>query len=92
MIDNPHAAPTENATSEKATAFHWFQGASVQALVDRLIAADPATARLEVHQHDEKMYFRVVAAKPADRTLAAADGDPTDPINDSHRCPPECPT
>ena len=36
-----------------ARPFHWFQGASVHALTDALVAAGQ-DARLEVHQHGDK--------------------------------------
>lgn len=70
--------------------YHWFQGTSVETLVERLIDADPATARLEVHQEGDKMTFRVVPAEPGTldeekQRLSTAD------INDSFICPPRCP-
>lgn len=67
--------------------YWWFRGASVEALVKRLVAADPATCTLEVRISDEqKMTFRVV---PKD-TAALGDGNDPPDINDSHLCPPDC--
>lgn len=67
--------------------YHWFQGASVRELVNQLEAADPDTARLEVHTAGDKMTFRVIPASTGDVTIQSH--DPLD-INDSHRCPPDC--
>lgn len=67
--------------------YYWFQGKSVVELVERLVAADPETCRLEVHEQDEKMTFIVRTAATG---LASAEDDGCDPINDSHRCPPDC--
>lgn len=64
--------------------FHWFKGASVELLVERLIDANPATARLEVHQEGDKMTFVVVAEDVKVMAVPA-------PINDSFLCPPICP-
>lgn len=58
--------------------YHWFQGASVQELYDRLGRYGPSEAILKVHQHGDAMYFSV-------------DGDDDPPINDSRLCPPICP-
>lgn len=64
--------------------YHWFQGASVRELYDRLSAAGPDTARLEVRLEGKAMLLRVVTAgqeaKPAS----------TNDINDSRLCPPIC--
>lgn len=62
--------------------YHWFQGASVRELYDRLSAAGPDTARLEVRIQDKSMTLRVVSGAQA----ASAAGD----INDSRLCPPIC--
>lgn len=70
-----------------AKPYHWFKGASVRALYDRLTVAGPDTARLEVRQEGDSMTFRVVADGDGSEVQAADDeGD----INDSHRCPPFC--
>ena len=68
----------------KTTPYHWFQGASVRELYDRLTAVGPDTARLEVHTDGKKMTLQVTG-----ETAAAV--SPTPPINDSHLCPPQCP-
>lgn len=65
--------------------YDWFQGASVRELYDRLSAAGPDTARLEVRVEGKSMTLRVLAANED-----AAKVRPTD-INDSKRCPPICP-
>ena len=67
--------------------YYWFQGKSVRELVDTLQASDPDACRLEVHEHDEKMTFIVRAAASG---VATSEDGGCDPINDSHRCPPEC--
>jgi hypothetical protein len=66
-----------------AQPYHWFQGASVRELVDRLNAAGPDTARLEVRTVGDKMFFRV---KPTGLTTTALAAD----IDDSRVCPPIC--
>lgn len=65
--------------------FHWFKGASVRELYDRLTEAGPDTARLEVYQEGTAMTLRVV---PADDIGTESHTD--DHINDSHLCPPDC--
>ena len=64
--------------------YHWFQGASVRELYDRLSAAGPDTARLEVRIDGKSMTLRVLAAAQEDGKAR-----PTD-INDSRLCPPIC--
>lgn len=64
--------------------YHWFQGASVRELYDRLSAAGPDTARLEVRMEGKAMLLRVVTASDDE-----AKARPTD-INDSRLCPPIC--
>jgi hypothetical protein len=82
-------APEKPRRRPKATQpqpYHWFKGASVRALYDRLAAAGPDTARLEVRQDGDKMTFRVVADGEGEEDGKAAETD----INDSFRCPPIC--
>lgn len=67
-----------------AKPFHWFQGASVRELYERLSAAGPDTARLEARIDGKAMTLRVVAANQEE-----AKARPTD-INDSRLCPPIC--
>lgn len=67
--------------------YHWFHGESVRALYDRLGAAGPDSARLEVHQDGDSMTFRVVADGEGDETGKAEESD----INNSFICPPRCP-
>lgn len=69
------------------TFYHWFKGASVRALYDRLGAAGPDTARLEVRQDGDSMTFRVVADGEGSEVQAT---DEENDINDSRRCPPIC--
>lgn len=76
--------PRRRPQQQPATAYHWFQGASVRTLVQRLTDAGPDTARLEVRIDGDKMTFRVVAEG---ENAQAAEED----INDSRRCPPFCP-
>lgn len=64
--------------------YHWFQGASVRELYERLSAAGPDTARLEARIDGKAMTLRVVAANQEE-----AKARPTD-INDSRLCPPIC--
>lgn len=78
--------PRRRPSAKTTTAYHWFQGASVRALVQRLTDANPDTARLEVRIDGEHMTFRVVAEGESVQTADA----PAD-INDSRRCPPICP-
>lgn len=70
---------------EKATKFHWFQGASVRELYNRLGSANPDTAILEVHLAGDKMTLEVVVEGGVERSSR------TSPINDSRVCPPICP-
>ncbi len=64
--------------------YWWFQGASVVELNARL-NVDPFNARLEVRvDDDQRMTFRVVT--PGIESMAE---EPD--VNDSHRCPPQCP-
>lgn len=72
--------------------YHWFQGASVRTLFDRLAAAGPDTARLEVHEDGPSMTLRVVPADIRRASFVAEAGDDCDePIDDSRLCPPVCP-
>jgi hypothetical protein len=65
-----------------AERFWWFEGATVVALKEQLIAAGDG-ARLEVHQEPEdKLTLHVI--RPGE--LAAAT-----PLNVSFPCPPVCP-
>lgn len=82
-------APTKAKANrkKKAAPYYWFQGASVRTLVNRLNAADPDTARLEVRVENKKMTFRVVATG-SDHIAASAEAID---INDSFLCPPRCP-
>lgn len=67
-----------------AVKYHWFQGASVRELYDRLTAAGPvASTRLEVRISGDKMTLEVVGE------TQSAQRNP--PINDSRVCPPICP-
>lgn len=68
----------------KVRPYHWFQGASVRELYDRIGAAGPDTARVEMHIDGDKMTLEVIGAAEADR----ASRNP--PINDSRLCPPIC--
>lgn len=66
--------------------YWWFHGTSVEAIVRRLQAANPATCRLEVRIDEaDKMTLRVV---PAISAATVAGGDPD--VNESHLCPPDC--
>lgn len=81
--------PRRRPQGQKSTAqpYHWFKGASVRALYDRLTAAGPDSARLEVRTEGDQMFFRVVADGEGSEVQATEDeGD----INDSRRCPPIC--
>lgn len=69
----------------KATKFHWFQGASVRELYNRLGSGNPDTAILEVHLDGDKMTLEVVVEGGVEKSSR------TPPINDSHLCPPQCP-
>jgi len=94
MIDTPHAASDSSAAAEpvpvtRATTFYWFQGASVQQLSAALMAADPSTARLEVHQVGEKMWLHVIPATTARAVSETSGALPA--IDDSFVCPPICP-
>lgn len=61
--------------------YWWFQGKSVERLVEQLLDAGEG-ARLEAHPvGDDKLHLVVV--KPSHPG--------NDPINDSHVCPPVCP-
>ena len=71
--------------SEKQRPYFWWQGASVEELVARLIAAGPEDARLEVHIDEDQHATFVV--KPVG-AYTARPFDP--PINESHICPPDC--
>lgn len=65
--------------------YHWFQGASVRELHERLSAVNLDTARLEIRTEGDKMTLDVVAEGEA------TDLTRTPPINDSRICPPICP-
>jgi hypothetical protein len=82
--EKPRRRPQGQKSTE--TFYHWFQGASVRELYERIGAAGPDTARLEVHQDGESMTFRVKAAGGSEITATDDPGD----INDSRRCPPIC--
>lgn len=77
--DTPHT----NDTPDTPQPYWWFQGDSVMELVQQLIAADPATARLEAHRDGSRLLFRVV---PEVGTATHTSNH----INDSHLCPPDC--
>lgn len=66
--------------------FHWFRGATVDALRTHLNAGP--VDRLEVHQDGEMMTLVVVYA--ADEA-APIPGSKTEPLNESFLCPPICP-
>lgn len=68
----------------KTQPYHWFQGASVRELYDRIGAAGPDTARVEMHTSGDKMTIEVIAQAEGD----SASRNP--PINDSRLCPPIC--
>jgi hypothetical protein len=73
--------------------YYWFQGPSVRELVDRIIEAGVDTCRVEVHEHGEgekSSATFIVRAAPDGLSLATADGEGCEPVNDSHRCPPDC--
>lgn len=82
--------PRRRPSAKPAQPYHWFQGASVRTLVQRLTEANPDTCRLEVRitgtGKGEKMTFRVIA----EGTVGAAGAGAPDDINDSRRCPPIC--
>ena len=65
--------------------YWWFRGDAVTTLVERLLVADPATARLEVHPEGREMTFLVIPAGPVPESHTE------EHINDSHLCPPDCP-
>lgn len=67
--------------------FWWFQGEAVKTLFERLLLADPETARLEVHLDGRKMTFRVVPTVEG----VGIESHTDEHINDSHVCPPVCP-
>lgn len=73
------------AAAKKEKPYHWFQGASVRELYNRLSAAGPDTARLEVRTEGDQIFFRVVVGSDPG---AKVDGEVD--INDSRRCPPIC--
>lgn len=86
-MTTPQRPRRRPAGSVTVKPYHWFKGASVRALYDRLTAAGPDSARLEVRQDGDHMTFRVVADGEGGEVQAADDeGD----INDSRRCPPIC--
>ena len=66
--------------------YWWFQGATVASLKAALEAAG-ADPRLEVHLDGDKMTLLVVPAAGA--TLSAP---PYGPLDESHVCPPDCPS
>lgn len=66
--------------------FHWFRGATVDALRVHLNAGP--VDRLEVHQDGEKMTLVVVYAHDE---AAPIPGTRTEPLNESWICPPVCP-
>lgn len=81
MKAKPRGKPKARATTN---AYWWFNGATVTELTQRLNAAGDG-ARLEVRiDAQKKMTLQVVATTD----LAAAK---TQPLNDSHLCPPVCP-
>lgn len=68
----------ETESEHHGQPYHWFQGASVRELYDRIGRYGPDEAILKVFQKGTAMYFSV-----------AGDDDP--PINESRLCPPICP-
>ena len=63
--------------------FHWFRGATVETLKDRLNAGN--VDRLEVHQDGDSMTLVVVYGP------VTAPEVHTSPLNESFLCPPICP-
>lgn len=70
--------------AKKEAPYHWYQGASVRELFDRLQAAGPDTARLEVRTKGKAMFLRVVP----NGSVTPYSGPPD--TNESHVCPPQC--
>lgn len=66
--------------------YHWFRGATVEALRDQLNAGP--VDRIEVHQENGSMTFQVVYA--SDEAAVQPLGRPV-PLNESFQCPPRCP-
>jgi len=63
--------------------FHWFRGATVDALKDQLNAGN--VDRIEVHHDGDAMTFHVIyGATPTPEVHAT-------PLNESFICPPICP-
>jgi hypothetical protein len=89
MTTRAKTATTKSMKTPKPAPYHWFQGASVRALVDQLTAADPDTARLEVRVVGKKMTFRVVKTAGENSSMTTLE-EPID-IDDSRVCPPICP-
>lgn len=77
------ARRSQKARAQKVEPFWWFGAPTVRELYDRLGAAGPDTARLEVHLSGKKMTLEVIA----DSSTASR----IQPLNDSHVCPPICP-
>lgn len=75
---------TRRPAPAKVRPYHWFQGSSVRELYDRIGAAGPDTARVEMHIAGEKMTIEVIREGETDK----ASRNP--PINDSRLCPPIC--
>lgn len=73
-------------SKHKPETYWWFQGATVVALADALLKADPETARLEVRldEEDEHMTLTVVPSVTSPHSAAVT------VLNESHICPPFC--
>lgn len=73
-------------SKHKPETYWWFQGATVVALVDALLKADPETARLEVRldEEDEHMTLSVVPSEKFPQAVGVT------VLNESHVCPPIC--
>lgn len=72
-----------------ARPYHWFQGASVDLLMERLV--NHPGCRLEVHQDGQQMTFLVVPGDAVVPPGIVLESHNTNHINDSHICPPDCP-
>lgn len=74
-------------SKHKPDTYWWFQGATVVALADALLKADPETARLEVRldDQDEHMTLTVVPSDKFPQAVGAT------VLNEAHTCPPVCP-
>lgn len=84
------------AQHPRAEEFDWFAPATVVALVAKIQALwlthGTDKVRLEVHRHGNDVNLRVVGDDADGDTDSPPDNDDDDqPLNDSHRCPPDCP-